>query len=211
MPAARTLKSSFVAKIAIRLSRQCDHEGGFSLPLAIAVVLMMLLGGLAVVGLWQLVGTSDYLGLGVPMIQRSFVDPTLPTWAFAAKLVHIVSDDGFGLLHFFKTSCSRSSAYATLAGLTVEDRATLESDPSAVPGDCSARGGTGRQFRLVSPCAPTVRKAINSKPGSQVVHTHDVCTCGFGFIRLSALCEHRDTGCFTSTVRQHNSATHHLV
>ena len=32
-------------------------------------------------------GTSDYLGLGVPMIQRSFVDPTLPTWAFAAKLV----------------------------------------------------------------------------------------------------------------------------
>jgi len=32
----------------------------------------MFLGGLVVVGLWQLVGTSDYLGLGVPMILRSF-------------------------------------------------------------------------------------------------------------------------------------------
>src|SRR5262249_59864473 len=32
----------------------------------------MLLGTLAVVGLWQLAGTSDYLGLGVPTIVRAF-------------------------------------------------------------------------------------------------------------------------------------------
>jgi H+/Cl- antiporter ClcA len=49
--------------------------------------LRMMLGGLAVVGMWKLFGTSDYLGLGVPMIVRSFTDPALPAYAFAAKLV----------------------------------------------------------------------------------------------------------------------------
>jgi len=47
----------------------------------------MMLGGLAVVAMWKLIGTSDYLGLGVPSIIRAFVDPTLPPYAFAAKLV----------------------------------------------------------------------------------------------------------------------------
>ncbi len=32
-------------------------------------------------------GTSDYLGLGVPTILRSFDDPHLPVYAFAAKLL----------------------------------------------------------------------------------------------------------------------------
>jgi H+/Cl- antiporter ClcA len=49
--------------------------------------LRMMLGGAAVVGMWKLLGTSDYLGLGVPMIVRSFTDPHLPWFAFAAKLV----------------------------------------------------------------------------------------------------------------------------
>jgi H+/Cl- antiporter ClcA len=49
--------------------------------------LRMLFGGIAVVALWKLLGTSDYLGLGVPMIVRSFQDPHLPVYAFAAKLV----------------------------------------------------------------------------------------------------------------------------
>jgi H+/Cl- antiporter ClcA len=47
----------------------------------------MMAGGLVVVGMWKLVGTSDYLGLGVPTIVRSFEDPSLPVYAFAAKLV----------------------------------------------------------------------------------------------------------------------------
>ena len=47
----------------------------------------MALGGLAVVGLWKLVGTDAYLGLGVPTIIRSFVDPALPESAFAWKLL----------------------------------------------------------------------------------------------------------------------------
>ena len=49
--------------------------------------LRMMLGGAAVVGMWKAIGTSDYLGLGVPMIVRSFSDPHLPWFAFAAKLV----------------------------------------------------------------------------------------------------------------------------
>jgi H+/Cl- antiporter ClcA len=47
----------------------------------------MFLGGLAVVGLWRLLGTSDYLGLGVPVIVRAFEDPALPGDAFAWKLL----------------------------------------------------------------------------------------------------------------------------
>ncbi len=49
--------------------------------------LRMAAGGLAVVVLWKLSGTSDYLGLGVPTIVRAFSDPHLPLYAFAAKLV----------------------------------------------------------------------------------------------------------------------------
>jgi H+/Cl- antiporter ClcA len=49
--------------------------------------LRMALGGVIVVLLWKLVGTSDYLGLGVPTIERAFVDPSLPHAAFALKLL----------------------------------------------------------------------------------------------------------------------------
>jgi H+/Cl- antiporter ClcA len=58
----------------------------------------MAVGGLAVVGLWQLVGTSDYLGLGVPMIVRAFEDPAYPTWAFALKLLFTAVTLGAGYL-----------------------------------------------------------------------------------------------------------------
>ena len=58
----------------------------------------MFLGGLVVVGLWKLVGTSDYLGLGVPMILRAFVDPHLPVYAFALKLVFTAVTLGAGFL-----------------------------------------------------------------------------------------------------------------
>ncbi len=47
----------------------------------------MALGGVAVLGLWRLVGSDDYLGLGVPTIVRAFEDPALPAAAFAWKLV----------------------------------------------------------------------------------------------------------------------------
>ncbi|HEY4186155.1 MAG TPA: chloride channel protein [Polyangia bacterium] len=58
----------------------------------------MFLGGLAVVGLWSAMGTSDYLGLGVPMIVRAFDDPALPGYAFAAKAIFTAVTLGAGFL-----------------------------------------------------------------------------------------------------------------
>ena len=60
--------------------------------------LRMAIGGALVVVLWKLIGTSDYLGLGVPMIVRSFTDPQLPEWAFAMKLVFTAITLGAGFL-----------------------------------------------------------------------------------------------------------------
>lgn len=60
--------------------------------------LRMALGGVAVVLMWKVVGTSDYLGLGVPMIVRSFVDPHLPVYAFLLKLVFTAVTLGAGFL-----------------------------------------------------------------------------------------------------------------
>ena len=58
----------------------------------------MFAGGLAVVGLWLLVGTSDYLGLGVPTIVRAFSDPHLPVYTFALKLLFTAITLGAGFL-----------------------------------------------------------------------------------------------------------------
>ncbi|HEX4340924.1 MAG TPA: chloride channel protein [Polyangiaceae bacterium] len=66
--------------------------------LVASLALRMFFGGVAVVGLWKLVGTNDYLGLGVPTIVRSFVDPSLPVYAFALKLVFTAVTLGAGFL-----------------------------------------------------------------------------------------------------------------
>jgi H+/Cl- antiporter ClcA len=58
----------------------------------------MFVGGLLVVLLWRVVGTGDYLGLGVPMIVRSFGDATLSPYAFAWKLVFTAVTLGAGFL-----------------------------------------------------------------------------------------------------------------
>lgn len=60
--------------------------------------LRMAIGGALVVVLWQVIGTSDYLGLGVPMIVRAFTDPQLPEWAFAMKLLFTAITLGAGFL-----------------------------------------------------------------------------------------------------------------
>lgn len=60
--------------------------------------LRMALGGVGVVALWQLVGTDDYLGLGVPVIERAFVDASLAPTAFAWKLLFTAVTLGAGFL-----------------------------------------------------------------------------------------------------------------
>jgi H+/Cl- antiporter ClcA len=44
-------------------------------------------GGLAVIGLVLLTGTHDYLGLGIPLIVKSFEPAGVVTWAFAWKVL----------------------------------------------------------------------------------------------------------------------------
>lgn len=79
----------------IELTHWIKREGERRIP---RLGLRMALGGAAVVGLWRLSGTSDYLGLGVPMIVRAFEDPDLPVYAFAAKLLFTAVTLGAGFL-----------------------------------------------------------------------------------------------------------------
>lgn len=85
----------------------------------------LFLGGVAVVALWQLVGTSDYLGLGVPGIVRAFSDPSLPPEAFALKLVFTVVTLGAGFLGgevtpLFFVGAALGNVLARLLGLPLE-------------------------------------------------------------------------------------------
>lgn len=87
--------------------------------------LRMFFGGLVVVGLWKLVGTSDYLGLGVPMIVRSFEDAQLPTYAFALKLVFTAITLGAGFLGgevtpLFFVGAALGNVLARLLGIPIE-------------------------------------------------------------------------------------------
>lgn len=55
-------------------------------------------GGVLLIVLWRAVGTSDYLGLGVPTILRAFSDPSLPGFAFWFKIVFTALTLGVGFL-----------------------------------------------------------------------------------------------------------------
>ena len=63
-----------------------------------SLALRMALGGALVVVLWKAVGTSDYLGLGIPLLERAFVDPSLPPETFALKLLFTLVTLGTGFL-----------------------------------------------------------------------------------------------------------------
>ncbi len=85
----------------------------------------MFIGGAAIVVMWKLIGTSDYLGLGVPTIVRSFSDPTLPWFAFAAKLVFTAVTLSAGFLGgevtpLFFVGATLGSVLARLLGLPIE-------------------------------------------------------------------------------------------
>lgn len=79
----------------VELTHWLKREGERRVP---RLPMRLLIGGLAIVALWQMFGTSDYLGLGVPTIVRAFEDPALPTHAFAAKLLFTAITLGAGFL-----------------------------------------------------------------------------------------------------------------
>lgn len=57
-----------------------------------------LVGGLAVIGLTFLVGTQDYLGLSLPLIQHSLDGTGVTTWAFLFKIIFTAITLGAGFL-----------------------------------------------------------------------------------------------------------------
>ena len=79
----------------IELTHLLKKQGAKRLP---RLPLRMFAGGLAVVAGWKAVGTSDYLGLGVPTIVRAFSDSALSPAAFALKLVFTAITLGAGFL-----------------------------------------------------------------------------------------------------------------
>jgi H+/Cl- antiporter ClcA len=85
----------------------------------------MFVGGACVVVLWRLVGSSDYLGLGVPMILRAFTDPSLPWFAFALKLLFTAITLASGFLGgevtpLFFVGATLGSVLARALGLPIE-------------------------------------------------------------------------------------------
>jgi H+/Cl- antiporter ClcA len=86
---------AIVTTAFIELTHVIKRRGERHVP---RLPLRMFLGGLVVVGLWKLAGTSDYLGLGVPVIVRAFQDPDLPVYAFALKLLFTAITLGAGFL-----------------------------------------------------------------------------------------------------------------
>ena len=85
----------------------------------------MFVGGVAVVAMWKAIGTSEYLGLGLPTIARAFHDPTLPAHTFAAKLVFtsVTLASGFvggEVTPLFFVGATLGSVLARWLGLPIE-------------------------------------------------------------------------------------------
>ena len=74
-------------KIKNWCTRLCPHLG-----------LRMMLGGVIIVIMWQALGSSDYLGLGVPMILSAFENADQPQYAFLLKLLFTAVTLGTGYL-----------------------------------------------------------------------------------------------------------------
>lgn len=113
---------ALVSTVFIELTHFIKRSGEKHIP---RLPVRMFVGGLVVVGLWKLVGTSDYLGLGIPMIERAFTDPNLPVYAFALKLLFTAVTLGSGFLGgevtpLFFVGATLGSVLAHLLGIPIE-------------------------------------------------------------------------------------------
>jgi H+/Cl- antiporter ClcA len=113
---------ALVTTAFIELTHFLKKRGERALP---RLPLRMFAGGLVVVGLWKVVGTSDYLGLGLPTIARAFQDPSLPGYAFALKLLFTAVTLGAGFLGgevtpLFFVGATLGSTLARLMGIPLE-------------------------------------------------------------------------------------------
>ena len=116
------LALSVATRVFVELTHFFKQQAAARVP---RLPVRMFLGGLVVVALWRLVGTSDYLGLGVPMILRSFSDPGLPAYAFALKILFTAVTLGAGFLGgevtpLFFVGASLGNVLARQLGLPLE-------------------------------------------------------------------------------------------
>jgi H+/Cl- antiporter ClcA len=86
---------AIVSVLFVELTRLIKRHAEARFP---SLAWRMFAGGIAVVLMWKIVGTTDYLGLGIPMIERAFVDPDFPVEAFALKLIFTAVTLGAGFL-----------------------------------------------------------------------------------------------------------------
>src|SRR3569623_696929 len=91
---AVALAVALASAVFIELTHWLKREGGKRVP---QLWLRMAIGGAVVVGLWQLVRTDEYLGLGVPGIVGAFSGHVAP-YEFALKLLFTAITLGAGFL-----------------------------------------------------------------------------------------------------------------
>jgi H+/Cl- antiporter ClcA len=113
---------ALVATAFIELTHAIKRRGEKLVP---RLPLRMFVGGLSVVAMWRLAGSSDYLGLGVPTIVRAFGDSALPAYAFALKLVFTAVTLGAGFLGgevtpLFFVGATLGNALARVLAIPVE-------------------------------------------------------------------------------------------
>jgi H+/Cl- antiporter ClcA len=117
--AAFAISVAMVAVLFIELTHAIKRGLGHWVPHA---ALRPVVGAVAVVALWQWVGTDLYLGLGVPTIERAFLTPALPLQVFALKLLFTSVTVGSGfpggeVTPLFFIGAALGSALAPLLGL----------------------------------------------------------------------------------------------
>lgn len=132
--------------------------------------LRMAAGGVAIVLLWKLSGTSEFLGLGVPTILRAFHDPNLASYTFIAKLVATAVTLGAGfqggeVTPLFYVGAALGNLCAPLLG---------------VPTELAAGVGLAAVFAAASnsPIALTVM-AVELLGGPILPHAFVVCVVAF--------------------------------
>lgn len=120
-----TLFAALIAALAVVFIELTHLIKAHSERILKTLRLRMFIGGALLVCLWMLMGTSDYLGLGVPMIVRAFSDPHYPVYAFAFKLFMTSVTLGFGFLGgevtpLFFIGAAVGSVLARALGLPIE-------------------------------------------------------------------------------------------
>lgn len=112
---------ALVTTVFVELLHALKSQGKKRLP---RLPVRMFVGGVVIVVAWKAIGTSNFLGLGVPLLVRAFDDPNLPVYVFAAKLVFTAVTLGAGFLGgevtpLFVVGATLGSVLARVLGLPV--------------------------------------------------------------------------------------------